>query len=55
MLTRKNLGGNYYRLVADLGEGYKIDDASPATFAAITAAWQTAIAANPAIYQLFST
>ena len=55
MLTRKNLGGNYYRLVADLGEGYKIDDASPATFAAITAAWQTAIAANPAIYQLFSS
>jgi patatin-like phospholipase/acyl hydrolase len=55
ILTGRNLGANYYRLVADLGDGYAIDDASPATFAAITAAWQTAIQANAALYAKFSS
>jgi patatin-like phospholipase/acyl hydrolase len=55
ILTGKNLGNNYYRFVADLGNGYDIDDASPATFAAITAAWQTAINANSATLDKFSS
>jgi uncharacterized protein len=55
ILTRSNLGANYYRLVADLGEGYAIDDASSDTFAAITKTWQSAIAANSAIYDEFSS
>ena len=54
MLTRKNLGNNYFRLVANLPAGYAIDDASPATFAAITAAWQAAIQSNSTLYNVFS-
>lgn len=54
LLTRKNLGKNYYRLVADLGAGYAMDDASPAAFAGMTAAWQAAIRDNPAIFREFS-
>jgi patatin-like phospholipase/acyl hydrolase len=55
ILTGKNLRSNYYRLVADLGNGYELDDASIATFAAITAAWQMTIQANSALYNKFSS
>jgi patatin-like phospholipase/acyl hydrolase len=54
ILTGKNLGDNYFRLVADLGAGYAIDDASPETFAAMTAAWKKAVKVNSSVYELFS-
>jgi hypothetical protein len=54
-LAGKNLGSNYYRLVADLGAGYGLDDCSPEAFAGMTKAWQAAIAANPAIFTRFAS
>jgi patatin-like phospholipase/acyl hydrolase len=55
ILAGKNLGSNYYRLVADLGAGYGLDDCSPEAFAGMTKAWQAAIAANPAIFTRFAS
>jgi predicted acylesterase/phospholipase RssA len=55
ILTGKNLGANYYRLVADLGSGFDLDDCSDTAFSAMSLAWQNAINVNPSIFAKFSS